>query len=387
MTNAIQSVRQGCMFVATLGAALFALTACGEGDAPTGQAGAEAPPPPSVTVAEVSEVPVTPSADFLGRVTAIDTVDIRARVEGFLDKRNFTEGDDVKAGDTLFVIEQEPYQIALDQRRSELARAEADARNAQLQLDRGLELQRNRNIPESTVDDRRTTKVTADAAVLEAQSAVRDAEIDLSYTEIKAPIDGRIGRSEYSVGNLVGPSSEILATIVSQDPVYVTFPVSSRQVIDVRRREIEAGATAKLVAHLRMPDGTDYPDPGEINFLDIRVNQDTDTVDVRATFSNPERLLFPGQFANVVVEEGDPVTQVAVPASAVQIGQGGRSVYVVGADNIVESRQIVTGPQVGRNLVVQTGLRAGERVIVEGVQKARPGAPVTPTPQQAPQGA
>lgn len=118
MTNAIQSVRQGCMFVATLGAALFALTACGGGDAPTGQAGAEAPPPPSVTVAEVSEVPVTPSADFLGRVTAIDTVDIRARVEGFLDKRNFTEGDDVKAGDTLFVIEQEPYQIALDQRRS-----------------------------------------------------------------------------------------------------------------------------------------------------------------------------------------------------------------------------------------------------------------------------
>ncbi|WGF87698.1 efflux RND transporter periplasmic adaptor subunit [Marinivivus vitaminiproducens] len=388
MTSVFAPVRNGWTRMAALGAGLVVLAACGEGDAPANQAGGgAAPPPPAVTVAEVSEAPVTPSFDFLGRVTAIDTVDVRARVEGFLDKRNFTEGDDVKAGDVLFVIEQEPYQIALDQRRSELARAEADARNAQLQLDRGLELQRNRNIPESTVDDRRTAKIVADASVLEAQAAVRDAEIDLSYTEIKAPIDGRIGRSAYSVGNLVGPSSDILATVVSQDPVYVTFPVSSRQVLDVRRQEIEAGATQKLVAHVRLPDGTEYPDAGEINFLDIRVNQETDTVDVRATFANPDRLLFPGQFVNVVVEQGEPVTRVTVPAAAVQIGQGGRSVLVVKDDNVVEARQIVAGEQIGRNLVVQDGLRAGERVIVEGMQKARPGSPVTPTPQQAPQGA
>lgn len=366
---------------AALAAALLLLTACGEDDTEARAQGA--PPPPAVTVAAVTEEPITPSADFLGRVVATDTVDVRARVEGFLERRNFEEGQDVKKGDLLYLIEPEPYEIALEQAKAALVRAEADSLNADLQLRRGLELQQNRNIAAATVDDRRAAKASADATVLSQRAAVREAEINLGYTRITSPIDGRIGRTAFTVGNLVGQTNDVLATIVSQDPVYVTFPVSAVQVLQVRRQEIATGTTTKVIARLRLPDGSEYPATGEINFLDIRVNQDTDTLDVRATFPNPDGLLFPGQFANVTVEQGEPDERLVVPAASVQISQAGRTVLVVTADNKVESRPIVTGDQIGVNYVIQSGLRAGERVVVEGLQKVQPGQTVNATEQAA----
>ena len=217
----------------------------------------------------------------------------------------------------------------------------------------------------------------AAAGILEAQAALERAQIDLGYTEIHAPIAGRIGRAAFSVGNLVGPDSGVLATIVSQDPIYVTFPVSQRQLLEYRRRGDDAAGPP--VVKVTLPDGTAYEHPGEVNFFDVQVDQGTDTVTVRAAFPNPERTLVDGQFVNVRVERGEPVQMLAVPQASVQIDQAGPFVLVVGGDNKVEARRITLGAVAGAQVVVQAGLKAGDKVIVEGIQKARPGITVAAT--------
>jgi membrane fusion protein, multidrug efflux system len=339
-----------------------------------------APPPPAVSVTPVESRQVTETVDYIGRITAIEKVDIVARVPGFIEERNFTEGQEVKQGDLLFRIEQAIYKAAVDQARATLAKAKATEVNAKLQFERGKELVRNQNIPQATLDQRAADEAAAQAGVMEAQAALEQAEINLGYTEIRSPIDGRIGLAIFTKGNLVQPSSGRLATIVSQDPVYVLFQVSQRNLLDhYRRRADDADKNTQVTIRLKLPNGTVYPHPGLANFLDVQVDPTTDTVAVRATVPNPEHLLIPGGVVGVTVARGEPKSALTVPQSAVLLDQAGRYVLVVDTANKVEQRRVTTGAEQGRNIVVTEGLKEGEKVIVEGIQKVRPGQVVTAT--------
>lgn len=346
-----------------------------------GDAAAQAPsPPPSVSVTPVASRQVAETSDYIGRIVAIDKVDLVARVPGFIEQRNFTEGQVVKKGDLLFRIEQATYKAAVEQAQAALAKAQATEVNAKLQLERGQELVRNQNIPQSTLDQRAADEATARASVMEAQAALDQAQINLGYTEIRSPIDGRIGLATFTEGNLVQPSSGRLATIVSQDPVYVIFQASERDVLDYKRKVLESpDKKPRPTIRIRLPNGSVYPHPAVNDFLDVQVDPSTDTVAVRARVENPELLLIPGGIVGVMVERGEPRPMLTVPQSAVQLDQGGRYVLVVDAAKKVEQRRITAGAEQGRDIVVTDGLKQGELVIVEGIQKVRPGQVVTAT--------
>src|SRR5262249_38985490 len=287
-----------------------------------GAAAAQGAPPPAVSVMPVVSRQVTETGDFLGRVTAIDKVDIVARVPGFIEERLFTEGQKVKTGDLLFRLEQATYKAAVDQQRANLAKSKATAANAALQWQRGQELVRNQTIPQSTLDQRAADDAAAQAEVMQAQALLDQAEINLGYTEIRSPIDGRIGLAIYTVGNLVQPSSGKLATVVSQDPIYVIFQASQRDVLEYRRRSAEYKG-GHVTIHIKLPDGSTYPHPGVTNFLDVQVDPSSDTISVRAQVPNPDRLLIPGGVVGVTTERGAPRSALLVPQSAVQLDQAG----------------------------------------------------------------
>ncbi len=338
-------------------------------------------PPPTVGVAAVDHADVTPRSRFVGRAEAIDRVELRARVTGFLEQRLFEQGDRVGAGDLLFVIEPEPYRARLAQREAELASARAEVANARAQLDRGLQLLERGNIPEAEVDERRARLLVAEGKMQEADAAVEVAELDLTYTHVTAPIDGRIGRYAYSIGAFVGPQSGALATIVQQDPIYVTFPVSQRIITEARQEAIRTGGPTDLVVRAELPTGELYAETGALSFTDVEVQRGTDTLTVRATFANPDGLLTPGQFLDVVIEAGEPQQALVVPSSALLIEQSGTHVLVVGDDDVVERRRVALGEAIdGGDVVVTDGLEPGERIIVEGIQKVRPGQAVRTAP-------
>ena len=366
----------------SVGLAGILLAGCDE-QPETGQAAA--PPPPAVSVIEVARQPVTPSVSFTGRVVAVDRVDLLARVTGFLERREFTEGEDVEQGDLLFVIEQAPFEAEVARAEAEVARAEASLAEAQATLGRIQEAVQSGAVSQQELDQATAAQAMARAEVLAAEAELKTAQLNLSYTEIEAPIGGRVGRSNYTVGNLVGPDSGVLATIVSQDPIYVTFPVSTRVLLDAQRRAEKADA---LVVRVQLPDGTVYEHPGAINFADIQVNEGTDTIDIRAEFANPERLLVDGQFITVFVETEQPQQAIVITQSALQVDQAGPYVLTVSRENKVEQRRVQTGQALEGRVVIASGLSEGERVIVEGLQKVRPGQEVQATvvPATAPAG-
>jgi len=340
--------------------------------APAGPPGAM--PPPSVIVAPVVSKDVADISNYVGRVAAIDKVNIVARVAGFIEERTFTEGQLVKTGDLLFRIEQDTYKAAVEQQQANLAKARAVEINAALQLQRGKALLPKQFVPQSQVDQQTATQRSAAADILEAQAALDQANINLGYTEIRSPINGRIGLVNYTVGNLVGPSTGSLATIVSFDPIYVLFQASSRDVLDFKRRLLEAGPGAgRVTVRARLPDGKLYPEPGNANFLDIQADPSTDTIAVRAIFPNKQAFLVPGAVVQVEIQRGEPRPALLVPQSAVQLDQAGSFVLVVDPANKVEIRRITQGAQQGTAVIAATGLKDGERVIVEGIQKVHPG--------------
>jgi membrane fusion protein, multidrug efflux system len=250
--------------------------------------------------------------------------------------------------------------------------------NAKVQLERAQQLVKSHDTPQSTVDQRTADEDAAQADILQAQALLEQAQINLGYTEIRSPIDGRIGLAIFTKGNLVQPSSGTLATIVSQDPIYVTFQESERDLLAYKSR---VGASASknphVTIHVTLPNGVEYPHPGVTNFSDVQVDATTDTVTIRATLPNPDGLLIPGGVVGVITERGPPTLALVVPQAAVQLDQAGRYVMVVDENKKVEQRRVTTGVEQGRDVVVTDGLKQGELVIVDGIQKVRPGQVVT----------
>jgi len=338
------------------------------------------PPPPAVSVAKVSSRLVTETGEFIGRVTAIDKVDIVARVPGFIEERKFVEGQNVKKGDLLYRIEQATYKAAVEQQRANLAKAKATEANAKLQLERARELVRNQNVSQATLDQRIADEVGAQASIMEAEALLNQAAINLGYTEIRAPIDGRIGLASFTEGNLVEPASGKLATIVRQDPIYVIFQVSERDVLEYRRRVAQSNdKNPHVTVRFKLPNGEPYAHVGTSNFIDVQVDPNTDTVAVRAQVENPDNILIPSGILGVTVERGTPKSVLVVPQAAVQLDQAGSYVLVVDQASKVEQRRITTGIEQGRDIVVTAGLKEGELLIVEGIQKVRPGQVVAST--------
>jgi membrane fusion protein, multidrug efflux system len=335
-------------------------------------------PPPAVTVKAVVNRPVTDTGTYIGRVVPIERVEVVARVPGFIEQRNFTEGQIVKKGELLFRIEQDTYKASVDQQAANLAKAKANEVNANLQLERNQALVKSQAVPQATIDQLAAAEQGAKADILQAQALLEQAQINLGYTEIRSPIDGKIGIAKFTVGNLVQPSSGPIATIVSQDPIYVTFQPSEADVLAYKRWLAQTDRkNPHLTVHIRLPDGTIYPHPGLTNFLDVQVQPDTDTVTVRAQLPNSDGLLIPGGVVGVVVDRGTPVESLLVPQSAVLLDQAGHYVLVVDDAKKVEQRRVTTGIEQGRDIVITQGLKAGEIVIVEGVQKVRPGQVVS----------
>jgi len=340
--------------------------------------------PPAVIAVQVKREPVNEQSTYVGRVVAVDRVDLRARVSGFLKQRHFTEGQQVRAGDLLFTIEPDQYEATVEQAKADVAKAVAEEQNAKAQLNRGEELLKSKNISAAEVDKLRAAQSVAVASIAQAKAAQTKAELDLSYTRITAPVEGRIGLATYTIGNLVGPDSGPLATLVSRDPIYVQFPLTQREVLETRRDiEAKGGDPKDVVVRARLPDGSVYDRPGSLSFIDVTTNQGTDTVTIRAQLPNPDGLLIDGQYVGVLIEAGTPQTAILIPQSALQLDQQGTFVMVIDKDGKAEARRVVTGAEQGSRVAVQEGLKEGDLVIAEGVQKVRPGQEVVATPQAA----
>jgi membrane fusion protein, multidrug efflux system len=377
-----------CRPTAIVLVALLAAVWCGAGLARAqfpGQGG-----PPSVGVVHAEKQPITETSEFVGRIAAINRVALVARVTAFLEQQNFAEGAEVKRGDLLYVLEQPPFQADLQAKQAAVQQAQAQLANATLAYQRADQLLKTPAGSQATVDAAKANMLSDAAQVLSAQAQDKQSEINLGYTEIRAPIDGKIGRTAVTVGNVVTPSSGTLTTIVSQDPMYVVFPVPFRTALELRRRYADRGGMNAVVIRLRLPDGRLYDQTGRLDFFDNTVSPTTDTLILRGVIPNPlltkstmngaVRELVAGEFVTVLLQGAEPVELLAVPRAAVLSDQRGDYVFTVGAGNKVQESRITMGQSTPEVATVLTGLQEGEMVIVDGVQKVHPGEIVAPGP-------
>lgn len=325
--------------------------------------------------------PIAATADFVGRIEATDRVQIRARVQGYLERMLFTEGDFVKVGAPLYRIEQAPFQAAVEQAQAALDRSKAEKILTAVQLERQEKLMEQNSTAASARDQARAADEEAAATILANQASLDIAKINLGYTEITAPISGKISKTNVTIGNVVGPDSGALTLLVSEDPMYVTFPVSQVDLLKVEKRE-HLLDIRNVKVKIRFADGSTYKHEGTVNFVDVSVDRYTDTVLVRATMPNPDGLLIDGQLVSVTLESGKPEEKVVVPQSALIADQEGIYVFVV-EDGKAVVRRITVGAEEGPNIVVEKGLQGGEQVIVAGIQSVRPGQPVQASPMPA----
>jgi RND family efflux transporter MFP subunit len=372
--------------VAPLVILALALAACGEG-APK-QA---APPPPEVTVAKPTKQTVTDYDEYVGRFIAVDMVEIRARVSGYLEKVQFQDGQIVKQGDPLFTIDRRPFETTVAQTRAQLAQARANLAFADADLARGSQLVRDKTITEQTFDQRTQAKRVAEASVAAQEAAVRQAELDLQFTELKAPVTGRIGDRRVSPGNLVtggtGGNTTLLATIVSIDPMRFEFTFDESSYL---RYERIAGAGADEASRgkgvkvsLRLIDEPDFAHEGTVDFVDNVIDRASGTIRGRAQIPNPKGLFTPGMFARVRVPGSLPYDALLVPDVAIASEQVRKYVMVVDADNTARQKYVTLGQLVGNLRVIKDGLSADDRVVVNGLARIRPNIKVAPKEQGA----
>ena len=348
--------------------------------------------PPAVGTVEAVRRPVTQSNEFIGRVLAVNRVELVARVSAFLQEQLFEEGAEVKQGDVLYRLESAPYEAEVAVREAAVTQAEAALANARLTLQRAQELRSTGAGTQVALDDAIAQERSAAAQLVAAQAQVRQAQINVGYTEIRSPIDGRIGRSAVDAGNVVGPGSGVLATIVSEDPMHVVFAVPMPTALNLRSRYADRGGFAAVTIRLRLPDDRMYDQAGKLEFVDVAVGQNTDTITLRGTIPNPLlshgagggarlRELINGQFANVVLEAVEPVQAVVIPREAVLSDQRGDFVYVVDAESKAERRSVrLSASTTPTSAVIAEGLQEGEKVVLEGVQRVQPSAPVSAAP-------
>ena len=342
-----------------------------------------AAPAPAVTVAPVVSRPVASTLEFVGRTEAYREVELRARVIGFLLERGFEEGAEVSKGDILFQIDPAEYDAAVAAAGARVKRAEATLTEAGRNLKRAEALVKKGHLSQAELDEAVAKASQAEADLAGAEADLTSAELNLGYTRIVAPISGRIGDSRVDAGNLIGPDSGVLATIVDVDPIKVTFAITEREMLNYKQAQQDS-ESRRYTPTLRLANGTMLDEAGTITFLDNRADPMTGTIRLFAEFPNEAGLVVPGQFVNVVLVSTESRNMVVVPQSAVQTNQAGAFVLVVDQDNSVVSRSVVLGERTGADVVVTEGLSVGESVVVEGIQKVRPGAKVTPV--QAAQG-
>lgn len=354
----------------------------------SGEQTAAAPPampPPQVTVANPLVREVTDWDEFTGRLYAVKSVDVQARVNGYLQSINFKEGDIVNKGDLLYVIDPRPYKAVLDQSKAELSRARANLELAENDLSRAQRLYQSRAISEEELDSRSKQKQASLASLEAARAAVESAELNVEFTHIKAPISGRISRTRVTEGNLISggtKDSTLLTTIVSLDPIYVYFTADEQSVLHYTRMDMAGMRKSSRVApnpvYLRLADEKDYMHKGHMDFVDNQIDMDTGTLRARAIVENPDYLLVPGMFADVKLLGQGPYEAILIPDAAINTDQTVKFVYVLGKDNIAERRQITAGSLHGDLRVIRSGLDKNDQVIIDGIQRVRPGSPVTP---------
>jgi membrane fusion protein (multidrug efflux system) len=350
------------------------------------QQSAQQPATPTVSVVAAEKRAVAGSIGFVGRIEAIERVDIRARVTGYLDAVLFKDGDFVKTGAPLYRIEKGPFEASLQQAQGTVMRSQAQVVNASAQRERAEELVKTSAISVAVRDERVAQEKTAQGDLATAEAAQKNAQINLAYTDITSPINGQIGRTAVTRGNVVDPDSGVLATIVSSDPMYVTFPVSQREFLRIsEQRQGQRGDTSQFKVIVQFSNGTIYKHPAKISFVDVKVDRATDTVAVRATIPNPEGTLVDGQLVQVSVEGDKPEQRILIPQVALIADQQGVYVFAVDNDKAVIKR-LKIGQTVGASVIVTEGLSGGELIVIGGGQSLRQGAAVKAVPVEKPLG-
>jgi RND family efflux transporter MFP subunit len=363
------------------------VASCGQGQQP--QAG---PPPPAVTVAKPVQRTVTDYDEYVGRFSAVDSVEVRARVSGYLEGVHFKDGQLVKQGDLLFTIDKRPFQYALDQARANLAQARSNVIFTKADLERGQQLLRDKTITDQTFEQRAQAARNAEAAAAGAEAAVRQAELDLQFTDLRAPINGRIGDRRVSPGNLVtggtAGNTTLLATIVSTDPIYFEFTFDEASFLRYERMAMQgydhdiASRGAGVDVLLKLIDEQDFAHKGRMDFVDNVIDRTTGTIRGRAVFRNTNGLFTPGMFGRVRVPASPPHEALLVPDVAVGSEQARKYVLTLTKDNVVAPKYVVLGQLVGDLRVIKSGLSADDTVIVNGMARVRPGMKVAPHEQK-----
>ena len=351
--------------------------------------------PPAVGVVPTNRQTITESSEYTGRIMATQRVNVVARVAAFIDEVAFKEGAEVKKGDLLYRLEQAPFKADVQAKQAQVTQFKAQLLNAQAVLGRSQTLLKGPAGQQSAVDVALANEQALEAQVLGAEAQLQQAQINLDYTEIRAPIDGKIGRTAVTPGNYVSPGTGTLVSIVSQDPMFVVFPVPTRTAMDLQAKSAEKRSDDLLI-RVRLPDGKMYDHAGALDFVDNTVGSNTDTMILRGVISNPRltrfrggiRELVDGELVTVILENSEKTQALAIPRAAVLSDQEGDYVYVVGADNKAQQRRVKLGQSTPAFAAVLSGLSEGENVIVDGIQRVRPGQVVAPGPAaQQPQSA